>query len=351
LPLHLFVYIFGLMSLNFKQNQTVLLAPAAGVTDSITRKIAKMWGADATITELISSEGLIRNCKKTKALMSFEDCERPIGIQLFGANPDNMAQAAVIASTLNPDSINLNFGCPAKKIVGKNGGASLLLNLPMLEKIIKKVVDAVTLPVTVKYRSGWDNNNIVGVEVAKIAKDNGISAVCLHPRTKVQGFAGKADWSLIREVKHSVDIPVIGSGDIDSPQKAKLMFDTTGCDAVMVCQASFGKPWIFKRIKHYLQTGQILPEPDVTIKISTALEHLHLSIQRYGSWPGLIRMRNQLTWYLKDLPEASKIRAKIVMLTSEEGIRKLLENYKQELIDKGYESTENKEDTSGCKIR
>jgi tRNA-dihydrouridine synthase B len=350
LPLDRFVYIFGLMPLNFKQNQTVILAPAAGITDSITRKIAIKWGADATITELISSEGLIRNCKRTKSLMSFEDSERPIAIQLFGANPDNIAQAAVIASTLNPDSINLNFGCPAKKIVVKNGGASLLLNLSLLEKIIKKVVDAVTLPVTIKYRSGWDNSNIVAVEVAKIAEDNGVSAVCLHPRTKVQGFADKADWSLIGEVKHSVNIPVIGSGDIDSPQKAKLMFDTTGCDAAMVCQASFGRPWIFKRIKHYLQTGQILPQPDISTKISTALEHLSMSIQRYGSWPGLIRMRNQLTWYLKDLPGASKIRAKMVMLTSEEDIKNLLENYKQELIAKRYEAAENKENTSGCKI-
>ena len=346
-----FVYIFGNMPLNFKIYKWIMLAPAAGITDSITRRIARKCGADAVISELISSEGLIRNCRKTRAMMEFEESERPIGIQLFGAKPDTMAETAKIASSLNPDFIDLNFGCPAKKVVSKNGGASLLLNLPLLEKIVKKVVESVDIPVTIKYRSGWDCDNIVAVETAKIAEANGVSAVCLHPRTKVQGFAGDADWSLIGEVKQAVNIPVIGSGDIDSPRKAEQMFDKTGCDALMVCRASFGNPWIFGRIKHYLQTGEILPEPDIDTRIAVALEHLRLSIEKHDTWPGLFRMRSKLCWYLKGLPEATRIRSQLVLLPTENDVIDLLMNYKEKLKAKHYGPTEYKKDTAGCEIR
>jgi len=316
LPLDLFIYIFGNMPTNFKIYRWVMLAPAAGVTDSITRRIARTWGADAVTTELISSEGLIRNCKKTFALM-----------------------------------IDLNFGCPARKVVAKNGGASLLLDLARLEKIISKVVGAVNLPVTIKYRSGWDDKNIVAVEVAKIAEANGVSAVCLHPRTRMSGFAGKADWSLIADVKKAVNIPVIGSGDIDSPEKAKLMFDQTGCDAVMICRASFGNPWIFKRTKHYLQTGELLPEPDIDTCIATALEHLRMSVQQNGSWHGLVSMRSKLCWYIKGCPGASSVRAKLVLLTSEKDVINLFESYKMELNRAGYGPKKNKKDSTGFEIQ
>ena len=328
-----------------------MLAPAAGISDSITRRIARTWGADAVLTELISSEGLIRNCKKTMAMMSFEKAERPIGIQLFGAEPDHMAEAARIASSTKPDFIDLNFGCPARKVVAKNGGASLLLNLPLLEKITRKVVRAVNLPVTIKYRSGWDDANIVAVEVARIAEANGVSAVCLHPRTRISGFTGTADWSHIAKVKQAVNIPVIGSGDIDSPEKAKLMFDQTGCDAVMICRASFGNPWIFKKIKHYLQAGELFPEPDIDTRIAAALEHLRLSVQQYGSWHGLIRMRSKLCWYIKGFPRASSVRAKLVLLTAEKDVINLFESYKMELNRAGYGPTEHKKDSTGFEVR
>jgi len=323
-----------------------MLAPAAGVTDSITRRIARKWGADVCVTEMVSTEGLIRNGKKTKALMNFDETERPIGIQLFGSNPDHMAEAARLAADFNPDFIDLNFGCPARKVVSKNGGASLLMNLPKLEQIIKSVVTAVDLPVTIKYRSGWDDKNIAAIETAKIAEANGIAAVCLHPRTVKQRFAGTANWAYIQQVKEAVAIPVIGSGDIDSPEKAKLMLDQTGCDAVMICRASFGNPWIFKRAKHYIQTGELLPEPDVDTRIAVALEHLRLSVREYGTWHGLIRMRSKLSWYIKGLPQASRLRSKLVLLPSEKDVINLLESYKNYLKDKDYEPTDYKTDSA-----
>jgi tRNA-dihydrouridine synthase B len=328
------------MRVNFKVYNWVMLAPAAGVTDSITRKVARKWGADAVVSELISAEGMTRNCIKTKALTEFDESERPIGIQLFGANPDSMAEAARIVTGLKPDFIDLNFGCPAKKVVGKNGGSSLLKDLPLLTRIIRQVVEATELPVTIKYRSGWGDSSIVAVEVAKIAEDNGVAAICLHPRTRAQGFAGQADWRLLAEVKKSVGIPVIGSGDIDSPEKAKKMFEQTGCDAIMVCRASFGNPWIFKRIKAYLEEGKLVGEPGVATRISTALEHLHESIARHGDFGGLVRMRGQLAWYIKGLPQAAKIRARLVRLPTEAEVVELLNNYKKELIEQGYGTAE-----------
>ncbi len=321
------------------------------MTDSITRQIAKKWGAEATVSELISAEGLIRDSGKTKMLLEFEQSERPIGIQIFGAEAGQMAKAAVIVSELKPDFIDLNFGCPVKKVIKRNGGSSLLKNLTELEKIIRQVTQAVDIPVTVKYRSGWDSNSIVAVEVARIAEDNGIAAVCLHPRTRVQGFSGQADWSLIKAVKQAVKIPVIGSGDIDSPPKAKRMFDETGCDAVMIGRASFGNPWIFRSVKHYLNTGEILLDPGIDTRIDTAIEHLRLSIKKFGSPAGLFRMRSQLCRYLKGIPGASGVRSKMVLMPSERDVIELLEEFKRYSKYKDYGTKEYSENSPGCQIR
>jgi tRNA-dihydrouridine synthase B len=315
------------MLTNFKISGAVILAPAAGVTDSITRQIARECGADITVSELVSAEGLIRDHNKTKELLGFTQAERPIGLQLFGANPDHMAEAAIYAASLGPDFVDLNFGCPAKKVVGKNGGSSLLLNLPIIEEIISKVVKAVFIPITIKYRSGWDEKHIVAVEVAQIAESSGASAVCLHPRTRTQGFSGKADWSLVCKVKQAVKIPVIGSGDIDSPEKAKQMFEETGCDAIMICRASFGNPWIFSRTRHYLSTGILLAEPTAAERITMAIRHLRLSIEHYGNPRGIFNMRNKLAWYLHGLTGATRIRSELMKLTDENQIVALLSNY------------------------
>ena len=328
-----------------------MLAPAAGVTDSITRQIAKKWGADATMSELISAEGLIRDCGKTNALIEFDQSERPFGIQIFGAEADRMAQAAAMASKLEPDFIDLNFGCPVKKVINKNGGSSLLRNLVELENIVKRVAQAVDLPVTIKYRSGWDSDSIVAIEVAKIAEDNGLAAVCLHPRTRMQGFSGQADWSLIKAVKQAVKIPVIGSGDIDSPQKAKQMFDETGCDAIMIGRASFGNPWIFKSVKHYLADGELLPYPTIDIRINTAIEHLRSSIRKFGPSAGLFRMRGQLCWYIKGLPGASALRSKLVLLPTEKEVIDLLDKFKLDSQNRDYGTEKYSENSSGCEIR
>ena len=336
---------------NFKAYKWVMLAPAAGVTDSITRQIARKWGADACVTELISAEGLSRNCQKTRMLLEFEQAERPLGIQLFGADPESMAAGAQIATELGPDFIDLNFGCPVKKVVGKNGGSSLLKDLSKLEQIIRRVVDSTSLPVTIKYRSGWDTESLVVVEVARIAEAAGVAAVCLHPRTRTQGFTGHSNWEHIAEVKQAVGIPVIGSGDIDSPGKAKDMFDQTGCDSVMICRASFGNPWIFKRVKHYLETGELMAEPDVETRIETALTHLSLSVKKFGPYSGLVRMRNQLCWYLKGLPGVAAVRAKLVRLPSEAEVIELLNSFKDKLMEAGYESEETSETIGGCGIR
>jgi tRNA-dihydrouridine synthase B len=319
------------MRTNFKFEKAVILAPAAGVTDSLTRQLAKEFGADITVGELVSSEGLIRDHAKTKELLEFTEKERPIGLQLFGADPDHLAEAAVYIESLRPDFIDLNFGCPAKKVVGKNGGSSLLLNLPLIETIIRKVVKSVSLPVTIKYRSGWDDKNIVAIEVAQIAEGCGASAVCLHPRTRIQGFSGQADWSLIASVKQAVKIPVIGSGDIDSPIKAKQMFELTGSDAIMVGRASFGNPWIFNRIQHYLKQNELMPEPTSSEKISMAIRHLQLSIRHYGYPRGVYNMRHKLAWYLHGLPEAGRIRAKLMTITEEEKIISVLLDFQKSL--------------------
>lgn len=322
-----FLYIFGKMLTNFKVSGAVISAPAAGITDSITRRLAREYGADITISELVSAEGLVRDHDKTKSLLYFTSEERPIGLQLFGADPGRMAEAAIYAASLQPDFIDLNFGCPARKVVGKNGGSSLLLNLPLIEEIISRTVKAVSIPVTIKYRSGWDDKSIVAVEVARIAESCGASAVSLHPRTRAQGFSGESDWSLIAKVKKSVNIPVIGSGDIDSPQKAKRMFDETGCDAIMVCRAAFGNPWIFRRIRQYLDTGELLDETSPEERIKLAIRHLQMSIAYYGNPRGIFAMRSKLAWYLHGLPGASKIRIELMKLTDEAAIIRLLNEF------------------------
>jgi tRNA-dihydrouridine synthase B len=327
------------MLTNFKVSGAVILAPAAGVTDSITRRIAREFGADITVSELVSAEGLIRDHDKTKELLGFTPQERPIGLQLFGADPDHIAEAAVYAASLGPDFIDLNFGCPARKVVGKNGGSSLLLNLSIVEKIIAKTVKAVSIPVTMKYRSGWDEKNIVAVEVAKIAESCGASAICLHPRTRTQGFSGVADWSLLAEVKNNIKIPVIGSGDIDSPQKAKQMFDETGCDAVMICRASFGNPWIFSRTRQFLDTGVIPPEPSAGERINLAIRHLRLSIAHYGNRRGIYNMRSKLAWYLHGLPGATRVRTELMKRADENEVVQLLADFAL-TFDKAFKITQ-----------
>jgi nifR3 family TIM-barrel protein len=328
------MYIVGMIRNNFTVSKAIIYAPLAGISDSPTRRLAVRFGADMTVSELISSEGVIRKGKRTLELARFDDSERPIGLQLFGANPDSMAEAAKILSSFDPDLIDLNFGCPVRKVVGKNGGSSILKNLGLFREIVIKVVKSVDLPVTVKMRSGWDSRNLTYIEAGKIAEDCGAAAVTLHPRTRAQGFSGRADWSQISELKNEIKIPVIGNGDIKDVTDAKMMFDQTGCDGIMLGRVSIGNPWIFGRIKEYLKTGEIPPEPTIAERLKIALEHFDMTLDEFGIPRGIYKMRSRFAWYLKGLPGASNIRARINRSRSVEETKKVILDYADELRDK-----------------
>jgi nifR3 family TIM-barrel protein len=257
-------------------------------------------------------------------LAEFEETERPFGIQLFGANPDSMAKAAGIMEKSNPDFLDINFGCPARKIVGKNGGSSILRDLDLMREIVSKVVAAVEIPVTVKMRSGWDDESLVYLEAGGIIEECGAAAITLHPRTRMQGFSGKADWSHIRRLKEAVDIAVIGNGDIFAPSDAFSMFEQTGCDAVMIGRASFGNPWIFEQIRQLKINRRLPPEPSPRRRIEMAAKHLDMAVERYGHPRGVYLMRSKLGWYLKGLPGASAARARLNRLISPALIKELL---------------------------
>jgi len=328
------MYIVGMIRNNFTVSKAIIYAPLAGISDSPTRKLAVRFGADMTVSELISSEGIIRKSKRTLELAKFDDTEKPIGLQLFGANPDSIAEAARVLSSFGPDFIDINFGCPARKVVGKNGGSSVLRNLDLFKKIVMKVVKSIDLPVTVKMRSGWDGRSLTYIEAGKIAEDCGAAAVTLHPRTRAQGFSGRANWSQIAELKNALQIPVIGNGDIGNVVDAKRMFDQTGCDGIMLGRVSIGNPWICGRIKEYLKTGEIPPEPPIVERLQIALEHFDMTLNEFGIPHGIYKMRSRFAWYLKGLPGASNIRARINRSQSIEDIKKVILDYADELRDK-----------------
>jgi tRNA-dihydrouridine synthase B len=326
-----FMYIVGMNPPDFKESKAIIYAPLAGISDSPSRKIARRFGADVTVSELISAEGVIRNGKGTLDLARFDDEERPFGLQIFGGNPDSMALAAKILSELEPDLIDINFGCPARKIVGKNGGSSILKDLKLMEKIIRNVVRITEIPVTVKMRSGWKEKAPIYLEAGKIIENCGAAAVTLHPRSKAQGFDGKADWSQILNLKQALNIPVIGNGDITSPEDACRMFDQTGCDAIMIGRASIGNPWIFRNIKEFLKTGIVPPPPAARQRIELALEHFEMNIEYYGLPSGVYSMRSRFCRYVKGLPEASRIRGELVSMESPAEIEDLLYKYLKEI--------------------
>jgi tRNA-dihydrouridine synthase B len=266
-------------------------------------------------------------------LAKFDNSERPIGLQIFGARPAAMAEAAAKLASLNPDFIDINFGCPAPKIVGKNGGSSILKDLPLFKKIVSDVVRAVSIPVTVKMRAGWDMSELTYIEAGKIVEDCGVAAIALHPRTKTQGFSGKSDWKMIAELKQAVKIPVIGNGDINTPEDAARMFEETGCDAVMIGRAAMGNPWIFSRTKQYLLTGQIPHEPSPAEKINMALRLYDSMIEYYGVQSAIYKMRSQLCYYLRGLPGSSEIKPVMMRLLSVDEVRDNLLKYRDSLDD------------------
>ena len=292
----------------------IILAPMEDVTDASFRYVCKHFGADMMFTEFVSSDGLIRDARKTIKKLEIEDRERPIGIQIYGHLIDAMVQAAVIVEQARPDLIDINFGCPVRKIATRGAGAGMLCNVPLMVEMTKAIVRAVNLPVTVKTRLGWDENSKNIVEIAERLQDAGIAAITIHGRTRAQLYKGEADWTLIGEVKNNprMYIPVIGNGDVDSDVKAHEMFNRYGVDGIMLGRATYGRPWIFAEIKHYLQTGESMPQLTLRQKVELAKLHLTKSIEYKGIPVGIFEMRRHLSNYFKGLPDFKETRMKLV---------------------------------------
>lgn len=292
----------------------LLLAPMEDVTDPSFRWLCKQFGADMVYTEFISSDGLIRDGAKSVAKLDIYDCERPVGIQLYGHLIEPMVESARIAAAAGPDVIDINFGCPVKKIANRGAGSGMMRDVPLMVEITRRIVEAVRIPVTVKTRLGWDEEHRNIHEVALRLQDAGIKALTIHGRTRAQMYSGAADWTLIGEVKNDprINIPVVGNGDIDSPQKAAEAFARYGVDGVMIGRATYGRPWIFREIEHYLATGELLPQPSVPERVEIAKKHLLKSVEVKGEKVGVLEMRRHLSCYFKGLPDFKSTRLKLV---------------------------------------
>jgi nifR3 family TIM-barrel protein len=297
------------------------------ITDPSFRYVCKMFGADFMFTEFISSDGLIRDGKSSVKKLNLFDYERPIGIQLYGHIIESMVDAAVMASEAKPDIIDINFGCPVKKIAVRGAGAGMLQNIPLMIEMTSAIVKAVSIPVTVKTRLGWDENSKIIVEVAERLQDTGITGLTIHGRTRAQMYRGEADWTLIGEVKNNprMKIPIIGNGDVNGPEVAKIMFDRYGVDGIMIGRATFGKPWIFREIRHYLDTGEILSEPTVDEKADLALLHLDKSLEHKDGKAAILEMRRHLSNYFKGLPNFKETRLRLLTSLDIDEIRQIIE--------------------------
>lgn len=305
----------------------VFLAPMAGVTDMAYRAICRQFGCGLTYTEMVSAKGMYYKSENTKELLALAPEEKPAAIQIFGSDPDIMAGIAAEIERAGADIIDINMGCPTPKIV-KNGDGSALMQKPeLVAQIVRKVSEAVTVPVTVKMRKGWDDDCVNAVEIASIAEENGAKAVTVHGRTREQFYTGKADWSIISKVKQAVKIPVIGNGDISSPEDAKAMLEETGCDGVMIGRGAQGNPWIFRRTVEFLSSGELLPEPSYEEKVEMALLHLGKTIELKGEFIGVKEMRKHLAWYLKGMPGAAGIKSEVFKLEKASEVQELLEDY------------------------
>lgn len=305
----------------------LLLAPMEDVSDPPFRRLCKMHGADMLYSEFISSEGLIRDAIKSRQKLDIFDYERPVGIQIFGGDEEAMALSAKIVATVNPDLVDINFGCPVKKVVSKGAGAGVLKDIDLMVRLTKAVVNSTHLPVTVKTRLGWDEQSINIEEVAERLQDVGISALTIHARTRSQMYKGHSDWSYIAKVKNNprIHIPIFGNGDIDSPEKASEYRNTYGVDGIMIGRAAIGYPWIFNEIKHYFATGKLLPSPTISDRVEAAKNHLLWSVEWKGERQGVLEMRRHYANYFKGIPNFKEHRQRLVTLDSSEGIIRELE--------------------------
>ena len=308
----------------------LLLAPMEDVSDPPFRALCKKHGADMMYTEFISSEGLIRDAVKSVQKMDIFEYERPIGVQIFGSDEESMVQAAQIIERVKPDLIDINYGCPVKKVACKGAGAGLLQDIPKMVRLTKAVVNAVKVPVTVKTRLGWDDSTKNIVETAERLQDIGIEALTIHGRTRKQMYKGEADWSLIGAVKNNqrMRIPIFGNGDIDSPEKARLYRDTYGVDGIMIGRASIGYPWIFNEIKHFLASGEFINPPTFQERLDVIEEHLNFSIQWKGEKVGIAEMKRHYGNYFKGIPHFKTYKSALVMANELEEVKEIITEIK-----------------------
>ncbi len=307
----------------------VLLAPMAGVTDQPFRLLVREMGCGLVYSEMVSDMGLVYKNERTLEMLRIEKKERPVALQIFGSEPAAMAKAAKIVAAVEPESIDINMGCPAQKIV-KNGEGSALMRTPELAyRIMAAVVEAVDIPVTVKIRSGWNLENRNAVEMAKLAEQAGIAAIAVHGRTREQFYSGQADWEIIKAVKENVSIPVIGNGDIRSPQDAARMLKETGCDAVMIGRGAQGNPWLFRQVVRYLADGTLLPGPNLDERIDMVLRHLDMLTEYKGEYIAVREMRCHASWYTKGLRRASELRLRFNQAQSKADFAAVMAEFKQ----------------------
>ncbi len=313
----------------------LLLAPMEDVSDPPFRALCKKHGADMMYTEFISSEGLIRDAIKSVKKLDIFEYERPIGIQIFGSDIESMKRATEVTQQADPDVIDINYGCPVKKVACKGAGAGILQDIPKMVKMTEAIVKSTHLPVTVKTRLGWDESTKYIVEVAERLQDIGIQAISIHGRTRVQMYKGEADWTLIGEVKNNprMHIPVFGNGDVDTPEKALDMKKRYGVDGVMIGRASIGYPWIFKEIKHYLATGQHLTPPTMKDRVEAARAHLNMSVEWKGEHTGVVEMRRHYNNYFKGIPHFKEIRTRLVTSFDYQELLELLEQIETKFQD------------------
>ncbi|MDD2244761.1 MAG: tRNA dihydrouridine synthase DusB [Dysgonamonadaceae bacterium] len=307
----------------------VFLAPMEDVTDIGFRLLCKRFGADMVFTEFVSSDALVREVKKTKEKLTISDEERPVAIQIYGREPDAMVEAAQICESANPDILDINFGCPVKKVAGKGAGSGMLRTPELMLEITKKVVKAVNIPVTVKTRLGWDSDTKIITELAEQLQDCGIQALTIHGRTRAQMYTGEADWTLIGEVKNNprIHIPIIGNGDIDSAEVCKKRFDETGVDAVMIGRATFGRPWIFQEVKHYLQTGELLPQESFGWYLDVLKQQVNQSVERLDERRGILHIRRHLASspLFKGIPDFKPTRIAMLRANSVEELFSIMD--------------------------
>ena len=307
-----------------KIDNNLFLAPMAGITDLPFRLLCKEQGCGLVYTEMISAKGLYYNNQRTYELLKIHDKEHPIGVQLFGSEPKIMGKMAEEVSKSGVDLIDINMGCPAPKIVKNGEGCALMKDPDRAKTIIEAVTRATTKPVTIKMRKGWDEKNTNAIYIAKIAQEAGASAITVHGRTREDFYSGQADWDIIKKVKESVNIPVIGNGDIFTPHDAKRMLDYTGCDAIMIGRGAQGDPWIFKRTLHYLETGELLPHPTCEERVEMAIRHMDMAMTIKDERIVIPQMRKHIGWYLKGMEGATNIRALVNRMDSAGEIKELL---------------------------